>query len=133
LHSGLFDEETQYTLYYAYIDNVKTSTKSIIRSLGRKLELDHITFSNIFCNGDKDDSSIIYYDSGDTLHEFIIKSATLKDSKTNGALVKISGDNNIIKFRGFKVDNTSSYGQVIENISRKVCSVLFIIFIFIFI
>jgi len=49
----------------------------------------------------------------------------MENSRTNGPLIKIKGDNNIVKFKQLDVINTTSYGQVIENTSLKVCSNLF--------
>jgi len=92
----------------------------MINVMYNSLSFNNCVFSGILCNGDGDDSSLIYYNTINNNNNFSIENSIIKNCKTNGDLIKVKGDITVITFFNFSVINNSIYGSFINNESLNV-------------
>ncbi|OUM60765.1 hypothetical protein PIROE2DRAFT_13403 [Piromyces sp. E2] len=83
------------------------------------LSLINSTFNNVLCNGDGDDSSLITFISSPYNNYLDFQNVIIRDSHTNGDLIKINGDMSIINFFNVTVYNVLSYGTIINDKSLE--------------
>jgi len=116
---GLFDEETPYSFQNLIIKNVITNSKHLM-NINNDINIKNSLFSNITCNGDENESSIIYFDTGNLERSLELSNTVIVNSFTNGPLIKIKGEKNKIHFESLQINNVTSSGQLIENTSLSV-------------
>jgi len=80
-----------------------------------QLYLNKCTFSNILCNGDGDDSSLITFNSYENINTIRLENSKIDNCKSNGDLIKISGKLSIIEFINVNINNIISYGSILYN------------------
>jgi len=84
------------------------------------VSFDNCHFSNILCNGDIEDSSLIKFHSSENGNSFDMSNSEINNCKSNGDLIKFDGSKSSIKLSNVKIKNISSYGSIINNISSNV-------------
>jgi len=79
-------------------------------------------FDNILCNGDVDYSSLITFTSSLNNNYFNMNEVTINKCMSNGDFIIIQGSKSNIKFENMNINNTISYGSLINNLSFNVCN-----------
>ncbi|ORY18280.1 hypothetical protein LY90DRAFT_517451 [Neocallimastix californiae] len=74
-------------------------------------------FDNILCNGDVDYSSLITFTSSLNNNYFNMNEVTINKCMSNGDFIIIQGSKSNIKFENMNINNTISYGSLINNLS----------------
>jgi len=92
----------------------------MINIIYNSLSFDGCSFKNILCNGDSDSSSLITFTSNIYGNLFELKNSTIEDCKSNGDLIMIKGEKATMNFNNSKINNITSYGSLINNISQNV-------------
>jgi len=98
----------------------------MIELMFNSLLIEHSSFENILCNGDRDDSSLISFQSSIDLNKIIIKDVSINYCRSNGDLIKISGGRTYIEIENVLINSITSYGSLINNFSMKVLYIYFI-------
>jgi len=129
---SLFREEGKYDFNNIYMSNIKTNSKALLHFIYSDININGMEVENITCVGDRSDTSFILYDSGENDMKMSINNLKIKNSLSNGPFIKIKGDSNKIKFENFNLVNITSYGSIIDNISRKVINILKLLYSFFF-
>jgi len=101
--------------------NIVTNSKALIKIIYNNIKINDFEVDNITCNGDSGDSSFIVFISNDSnKNSFQVNNFNIKNSYTNGQLIKINGGSNEIIMENLSISNIISYGSVIEISSKKV-------------
>ncbi|OUM59805.1 hypothetical protein PIROE2DRAFT_14573 [Piromyces sp. E2] len=116
----LLGEESKYILENIKLDSIKTNSKSLLYFIYNNIELKNIEADNITCLGDSGDTSFILYDSGEIEKRLSIKNLHVRNSVTNGPLIKLIGKQNEFYIEHSEINDIYSYGSIIENLSKKV-------------
>ena len=124
LRSSLFSEESKYEFYNSNFVDITTNSKSMIGIIYNSLSLNGCNFENILLNGDSDDSSLITFISGDNENSVIIKNTSFKNCQSNGDLLVINGNNTFIEIDNIILNNISSYGSLLNDLSLNVSNFL---------
>jgi len=114
------DDETNYTFSHVNFFSVTMNSKALIMSSHRNLTIEYCRFTDVICNGNENDSSIIHYDSGDNKRSLIINKSSFSNIITNGPIIKIKGEHNNVTINLLEINNVNSYGPLIENTSLNV-------------
>ena len=82
--------------------------------------MNQMTVQNVSCVGDGGNSIFINYDSNNTKKQLLIDGILFKNITTNGSIIKIRGNDSNIIIKNSKFINNTSYGPIIDNITKKV-------------
>ncbi|ORX82768.1 hypothetical protein BCR32DRAFT_292411 [Anaeromyces robustus] len=119
LRSGFFDEETTYSFSNVKFMDIKSNAKAIINTTYKSLSFNNCTFSNILCNGDGENSSLIFINTSINGNTIELNNTIIDECTTNGDLIKITGSLATIKLSNLIIRNIYSYGSIIYNTSSK--------------
>lgn len=78
------------------------------------------TFNNIICSGDVSESYLIELDSFVNKNNYQFNDVHITNCKSNGDLIKVSGDNVNIEMIGTSIEGITTYGSILNNIVKKV-------------
>ncbi|OUM68060.1 hypothetical protein PIROE2DRAFT_4344 [Piromyces sp. E2] len=120
LSNGLLNEESQCTLNNIKIDNVKSNGRALLYFINNNIIINNSEFDNINCMGDINYSSLILFNSEDANVKLNLNNIVIKNSNSNGPLIKIDGNSNEFLIKNSKISKISSYGPIIEVLSKKV-------------
>ncbi|ORX42861.1 hypothetical protein BCR36DRAFT_150195 [Piromyces finnis] len=113
--SKLFNEDSKYILNGIKLYNITTNSKALLHFLYKDISINHIDIENVFCVGDSGDTSLILYDSGEKEKVFDINDMNINVAYSNGPLIKLLGKNTNIILKDIKIENTHSFGSIIDN------------------
>ncbi|ORX56026.1 hypothetical protein BCR36DRAFT_253368, partial [Piromyces finnis] len=120
LSCELFNDESQYYLNDIKINNIKSNGKALFHFVNNNITINNCEFENINCNGDINYSSLIIFDSNESNKKISISNSVIKNSYSNGPLIKITGSKSDVILDKFEITKVTSYGPFIENTSEKV-------------
>jgi len=89
------------------------------------LTLNNCLFNNILCNGDREDSSLIVFESSTNGNNINISNTIINNCKSNGDLITFRGDLSNIQFSNISIIENSSYGSILNNKSLKVNKIIY--------
>jgi len=101
--------------------NITTNSKNLFYFINHNIAITNFNAEDIYCIGDERDTSLIIFDSGgNQKKELFMKNFNVKNSLSNGPLIKIEGNFSEIYGDNINIDNVKVYGSIIECISYKV-------------
>jgi len=131
LIKGIIDDDSNYKLENVIFNNIKTSSKAILKFDNKDVFINNIEVDNISCTGDNGFSSFILFNSEYSDNTLNIANSNFRNSFSNGPFIKIVGNTNKFILENTSINNITSYGPIIENNSIKVFN-FFISFFFFF-
>jgi len=112
------------------MEDIKISSGSMINILFNSVSFKNCNFKNIVCIGESDNSSLIRFQSCDYGNTLNIKDVTINKCFSNGDLITIEGNNSSIIMSNLIINNVSSYGSIINDLSLKVCLIIYLLSLF---
>jgi len=116
----LFSEQTEFHFKDSIIENINVNSKHLIKSYYQPTTFNKCTFDNIICSGDASDSYLIELDATVNKNNYQFNDLNIKNCRSNGDLIKISGDNVSIEMIGTTIEGIKAYGSVLNNNAKKV-------------
>jgi len=117
---GLFGEEGKYAFDNIRLSNIRSNSKALLKFIYSDIYINNMEVENIRCIGDRNDTSFILYDTGENVMKISINNLVIKNSISNGPFIKIKGNTSKVNFENFNLVNITSYGSIIDNLSKKV-------------
>ncbi|OUM57168.1 hypothetical protein PIROE2DRAFT_17919, partial [Piromyces sp. E2] len=114
--NSLIGSHSTYTFNNVLLKNITTNGISLFRFLYKNIKFSNVTFTNIKNVGDINESSIIYFDSGETDNSLILDNITIDNCETNGKFIRILGNNTTNEIKNSTITNNISYGPIISSL-----------------
>jgi len=113
------------------LKNIKSISKALFHFIYKRVNITNFEASNIACIGESGESSLILFDSGEMGKTLTIDHLNIKNSISNGSIIKIMGNENTVILKHSLLNNLITYGSIIDNTSQKVfINLIFFFFIF---
>ncbi|OUM65922.1 hypothetical protein PIROE2DRAFT_6993 [Piromyces sp. E2] len=107
----------KYDLNNIQLSNININSKAILHFIYSNININGMEVEKITCVGDRGDTSLILYDSGENNLKISINNLKVENSSSNGPFIKIKGNSNKVTFNNFNLVNVTSYGSIIDNTS----------------
>jgi len=120
----LVSDDSEYEFNNVNFSNIISNSKAMIIIVHNQVSFSNCKFSNIICNGDSEDSSLIRFESLKNGNTMKIYNTTINDCISNGAFLRIYGENTNLAYENISFSNITSFGSLISNKSIKV-SIIF--------
>ncbi|ORX47897.1 hypothetical protein BCR36DRAFT_294812, partial [Piromyces finnis] len=115
--SALFNDESNYIFSNSTFKDININSRSLITVMYNSLTFNNCNFRNIICYGSGDATSLIEFISKKDGNSISLINTIIENSKSNGDLIKISGDNTIMNLSNIIFNNIISYGSLLNDVS----------------
>ena len=118
--NGLIGSESIYIFNNISVSNIITNGYGLFKFENKNAQFNNVRLDNVKNVGDINDSSIIYFDSGDENKTLIFDNINITNCESNGNIIKILGNINTIEIKDSEISNNDSYGSIFNIESKNV-------------
>jgi len=86
----------------------------MINIIYHSISFNNCTFSNILCNGEIEESSLVVFHSSIYENTMEMKNVTISDCISNGDFIIIKGDTSILNISDSEINFVSCYGRLLN-------------------
>ncbi|OUM60770.1 hypothetical protein PIROE2DRAFT_13408 [Piromyces sp. E2] len=122
--TGLVNEESNYYFKGVKFYEIESNSKSMIPVTYNNISFDNCQFTNILCNGDMDDSSLIKFQSSVYGNTFEISNSDISNCISNGDLIKFDGSKSSVTLSNFDVQLNNVIVNENENVNKFKCGII---------
>ncbi|ORX77656.1 hypothetical protein BCR32DRAFT_295479 [Anaeromyces robustus] len=117
LMNGFVNEETSCSFYNTDLNNIKSSSNSLLYTKYHNIYIDGMNIENVSCYGD---GSFILFETGDAENRLTIKNLNIKKSNFNGPFIKLEGNYGEVIFENSNLSDVNTYGSIIKDKLEKI-------------
>jgi len=118
--NGLIGSESIYIFNNISVSNIITNGYGLFKFENKNAQFNNVRLDNVKNVGDINDSSIIYFDSGDENKTLIFDNINITNCESNGNIIKILGNINRVEIKDSEISNNNSYGSIFNIESKNV-------------